>query len=277
MLKYNKYLHAKSIQIVSLLPMILRYKNIPVYYKDEGQGHPIILLHGFLENSTMWDAISDVLLQQNRVLRIDLLGHGQTKCLGYIHTMEDMANAVLAVIDHLKLTTYTLIGHSMGGYVALVVARRFPERIHGLCLMNSTYHADNDERKRIRQRANLMVQSNYEAVVRMSFVNLFSPKSRTMFKNQLNDALNQALLTPLQGYMAAQEGMMIREDSFSFFKSLSAKKLIIVGKKDPVIDHERILKETMDTDVICKELSDGHMSHIENKSELTYILMRFIE
>ncbi|WP_298901326.1 alpha/beta hydrolase [uncultured Psychroserpens sp.] len=277
MLKYSKYLHAKYIQIVSLQSMVLRYKNVPVFYEDEGHGSPVILLHGFLENSTMWHAVKAELLQNHRVVSVDLLGHGQTGCLGYIHTMQDMADAVLAVVNDLKLSNYSLIGHSMGGYVALVIAQRFPERVLGLCLMNSTYHADDAQRKQIRKRANIMVQSNYEAVVRMSFVNLFSPESRSTFKIELEEALNEALQIPLQGYIAAQEGMMVRSDMYSFFKALDAKKLIIIGAKDPVIHRQRILKETIGSDIVCRELSNGHMSHIENKSELTYILKHFIE
>ncbi|MDG5490934.1 alpha/beta fold hydrolase [Psychroserpens sp. SPM9] len=257
--------------------MILHYKGIPVHYTDEGEGTVVVLLHGFLENLTMWNALKPTLLENHRIICVDLLGHGQTECLGYIHTMNDMAQAVLEVLQHLTIRAYTLIGHSMGGYVALALAEMNPVSVSGLCLMNSTYYADDEERKVLRRRANTMVQTNYEAMVRMSFTNLFSPESKITHKKELDEALAQALQTPLQGYMAAQEGMCIRDDKFDFFKSLNTKKAIIIGEQDPVVDGARILKETQDTSIICYELSFGHMSHIENKSELSYIIKHFVE
>jgi len=257
--------------------MILRYKNIPIFYEDEGQGEAIVLLHGFLENSSMWKDMKPTLLKNNRVICVDLLGHGQTPCLGYIHTMSDMAEVVLSVLIHLKLKTYTLIGHSMGGYVALALAEKNPEAVSRLCLMNSTYSADDCERKALRKRANTMAQSNYEALVRMSFTNLFSKVSRERYKTEVTSALNQALLTPVQGYIAAQEGMRLREDKKEFFKALDAKKLIVIGRKDPVVDGALLVRETLNTDIVCEQLSHGHMSYIENKSELSYLIMHFIE
>jgi pimeloyl-ACP methyl ester carboxylesterase len=257
--------------------MILQYKGIPVFYEDEGQGGPIILLHGFLENSTMWRDIKPLLLKNNRVICIDLLGHGQTDCLGYSNTMGDMADAVLAILDHLQLNTYTLIGHSMGGYVALALAETNPNAILGLCLLNSTYHADDETLKKRRKKANRMVQTNFESVVRMSIANLFSSESIVTHKSQIDEVIEEALKTAPQGYIAGQEGMLLREDKYEFYKNLQAHKLIIIGKKDPVVNCKQILSETNGTDIRCEQLSYGHMSHIENKIELSYILMRLIE
>jgi len=256
--------------------MILHYKHIDVYYEDEGQGDAIVLLHGFLENSSMWSNIKPHLLSNHRIISIDLLGHGKTPCLGYIHTMKDMADMVLVVIEHLQLKTYKLIGHSMGGYVALSVAEKNPNAVLGLCLMNSTYEADDKERKALRKRANKMVQNNFEQMVRMSFTNLFSSESRENHKDKIAIALKEALKTPLQGYIAAQEGMRVRDNKFNFLKDLKAKKLIIIAKDDPVISGEAIISDTNGTDIQCEEIAHGHMSHIENLSELTYLFLRFI-
>ena len=83
--------------------MILDHKGTPIFYTDKGKGQAIVLLHGFLENSKMWTPFLPELSKNNRVICIDLLGHGQTDCLGYIHTMELMADTVMAVLNHLKL------------------------------------------------------------------------------------------------------------------------------------------------------------------------------
>lgn len=257
--------------------MILEYKGINIFYTDQGKGSAIVLLHGFLENTTMWDTFLPKLTKKNRVICIDLLGHGKSDCLGYVHTMESMANAVDAVLRHLKLRKYYMIGHSMGGYVALAFAEIKPNSLKGLCLMNSTYKADDEERKKLRVRANKMVQTNFNNMVRMSFANLFSEASKIKYKSKFNLALKEALKTSLQGYMACQEGMILRDDKFDMFKSLPCKKLIIIGEKDPVVNGKELLIETKNTSISTVVFSEGHMSHIENEIFFLQEILHFIE
>ncbi len=259
------------------LNMILEYKGINVFYADQGEGTAIILLHGFLENSTMWNGLLPELTKRNRVICIDLLGHGKTPCLGYVHTMEEMAEAVLTVLKHLRLRKYYMIGHSMGGYAALAFAEKNPENLKGLCLMNSTYEADDEERKLLRARANKMIQTNFNNMVRMSFANLFSEKSKTLYKTEFDAALKEALKTPVQGYIACQEGMRLRPDRQELFQSLKGKRSIIIGKNDPVVNGEKLIKETKDTQINTIVFSEGHMSHIENPILLLNEIMHFIE
>jgi len=80
--------------------MILPYKGINIFYTDEGKGNAMVLLHGFLESSTIWDSIKNEFENNYRIITIDLLGHGKTGCLGYVHSMEAMATAVQAVVIH---------------------------------------------------------------------------------------------------------------------------------------------------------------------------------
>ncbi|WP_369407157.1 alpha/beta fold hydrolase [Seonamhaeicola sediminis] len=127
--------------------MILEYKGITIFYTDHGKGSAIVLLHGFLENSNIWKPFIPQLSKKNRVVCIDLLGHGQTECLGYIHSMELMAEVVETVLKHLKIRRSIFVGHSMGGYVALAFAEKNPDNVKGLCLMNSTARSDTQEKK----------------------------------------------------------------------------------------------------------------------------------
>lgn len=259
------------------LKMILEHKGIQVFYTDQGYGKPIVLLHGFLESSNMWTPLIPDLLKTHRVITIDLLGHGLTGCLGYVHSMELMAETVNTVLNHLNIENKTIIGHSMGGYVALAMAEKNPNSMQGLCLMNSTFLPDSEERKMLRTRANLMAQTNFDNLVRMSFTNLFSLKSKETHKQELEIALTEALKTSVQGYMAANEGMKLRTDKTQLFRTLPTKKLLIIGKKDPILDADSVKKQLKGTDVDIVELTEGHMSYIENKEELTYNIMHFIE
>jgi len=257
--------------------MILDYKGIKVFYKDSGKGKAVVLLHGFLEDSSMWNTLIPELSKKNRVICIDLLGHGKTESLGYVHTMETMAETVYAVLKHLRLRKYIFIGHSMGGYVALAFAKLHTESIKGLCLLNSTYEADDIERKQLRARANKMVQNNYENMVRMSFANLFSAESKNTHKKEYEAALEIALKTPLQGYMAANEGMRQREDSSVFFADALFKKVILLGKKDTIFNAEEMFNFANKQNIETHIFSEGHMSHIENKADFIKQIMYFVE
>lgn len=257
--------------------MTLDYKGTTIFYTDTGKGSAVVLLHGFLEDVSMWNNTVEVLQKTNRVICIDLLGHGKTGCIGYIHTMEQMAEAVKAVLKHLRLRKYIFIGHSMGGYAALAFAKLYPESIKGLCLMNSTYEADDNERKVLRTRANKMIQDNFDNMVRMSFANLFSAESKVKYETEFKSALAVALNTSLQGYMAGQEGMKLREDSSTFFAEATFNKIILLGKKDTVLNSNTINQFARKQSINIKIFSEGHMSHIENKEVFLQQIVYFVE
>ncbi len=253
------------------------YKNTKIAYIDAGKGTTVVLLHGFLENSTMWNYLAPVLAQKNRVVCIDLLGHGQTDCLGYVHTMEDMADAVHQVLAELKIRKAVFVGHSMGGYVALAFAELYPEFMKGLVLLNSTSRADSDERIANRTRAIKAVKQNYVAAVRMSIANLFSEENREKLIEQIEWVRDEALQTPLQGIIAAQEGMKLRKDREVLLHFAPYPIMLILGKKDPVLIYEENLEQIEGTNVKLITFNDGHMSHLENQAELEKVLVGFLK
>ncbi len=214
--------------------------------------------------------------KNHRVIAIDLLGHGNSECLGYIHTMEDQSDIVFAILQHLKIKKATLIGHSMGGYVALAFAELYPEYLKSLVLMNSTSFEDSTERKKNRDRAIKMVKKDYATFVRLSISNLFSLVNREILVNEIEDVKKEALKTPLQGIIAAQEGMKVRKDRAFILHSLKIPILLILSKKDPVLDYEENLKQIENTNIELITFNDGHMSHIENRLELLNTLLGFV-
>ena len=255
----------------------ITFKKATISFSDQGKGTAVILLHGFLENASMWKNNIPHLSKKNRVIAIDLLGHGNSSCIGYVHSMELFAETVAAVLKHLRIRKCILVGHSLGGYVALAFAEKYPQKIKGLCLMNSTSNEDDEERKKLRTRANKMIQSNFTTMVKMSFTNLFGEKSRIAFKNEMTLALDDALETPLQGYIAGQEGMRMRPNRNFVLTENTFKKLLIIGEKDPVLDFKSSLAEAEKTNSEVLVFPDGHMSHIENKEELLLALTDFVK
>lgn len=247
--------------------MTVTFKGTTIYYQDQGQGSAVVLLHGFLENSTVWDGIKAALLKRYRVICIDLLGHGKTGCIGYLHTMEQMAEAVKAVMLELKLRRICFVGHSMGGYVALAYAEAYPDEVKGLVLANSTARADGKERRKNRDRAIEMVKKDHKSFVRMGISNLFRPKNRSLFSAEINALKQAALKTPVQGIIAALEGMKIREDREILLHFTPFPKMMILGKNDPVLNYDDLIDQIDKTHVKLIEFEDGHMSFIENKLE----------
>lgn len=259
------------------MPTFVTYKNARIHYVDQGSGATVVLLHGFLENVSMWTAISSEISKSRRVVCIDLLGHGLSENVGYIHPMEQMAEGVRAVLRHLRIRKYIFIGHSMGGYVALAFAKRYPKTVKGLCLLNSTTKADGTEKKANRDRAISMVKKNHDSFIRNAIPMLFSSKNRDLFRAEVELVKKEALKTSKQGVIAALEGMKNRLDQTGLFRQGSFVKMAVLGKKDPVLELQETLHQFKEMEIKITQLSGGHMSHIENTEETIAALVRFVK
>ena len=255
----------------------LIFKNTTISYSDYGKGTAVVLLHGYLENQGMWQEFIPELSKKNRVITIDLLGHGQTECLGYIHSMEDNADAVHQLLSELRIRKAVLTGHSMGGYVALAFAELYPEIVKGLVLVNSTSRADSEERKVNRDRAIKAVKKDYTSFVRLSIGNLFSENNREKLADAIEKVKTEALKTPLQGIVATLEGMKIRKDREVLLHFSPYPILLVLGKKDPVLNYEENIEQIENTNVKLVTFPDGHMSPIENHDDLKKVLLEFLK
>ena len=251
------------------------HKNINIHYSDQGTGGGILLLHGFLEDLSMWDKVIERLEKTHRVISVDLLGHGKTGNLGYIHTMEEQAHMVKHLMDHLNMERYGIVGHSMGGYIALAFAEMFPEKISALCLMNSTAYADDKERKLNRDRGIRAVKQNHKTFIRLAIPGLFSEENRAVFTEEILHVTEIALKMGPQGIIAALEGMKIRKDRTKLLKESDFPILMIMGKKDPALDYFSLLEQTEMGNVSKVVFDDGHMSHIENEADLIAAIENF--
>lgn len=254
-----------------------RYKNRKVHYTSSGSGPAVLLLHGFLEDLTMWDDLTREFSKKNRVVRIDLLGHGLTENQGEVHSMEDQAEMVKTLLEELKIDRYAVIGHSMGGYIALAMAELYPRDLTGLVLMNSTSLPDSADKKRNRDRAVEAVKNNHKSFVRIAIPGLFAPENRDRFADRVKEVTEVALSIPPEGIVAALKGMKIRKNRSAIFKNGKYPKLMIIGRQDPALDLETLIPQTEFPGVETVTFDDGHMSHIENGDELKQNLLQFLE
>lgn len=255
----------------------ITHKNTTLSFTEGGKGNALVFLHGFLENTTMWNSCLSHFESKYRVIAIDLLGHGQTGCTGYVHSMEDMADAVYAIVSELKIRKVTVIGHSMGGYVALAFAELYPDSVRSLALIASTSRADSPERQLNRDRAMELVKKHSTVFVTMSINNLFGEEAQKEFTPEIEFIKNEALKTSKQGMIAALEGMKTRPDREVIFHFAPYPILLILGKNDTVIPYEEALEQVENSPVQLVTTSGGHMIHIENEPQLLEALSKFFK
>ncbi len=248
--------------------MIYHFKGIPIFYQTTGQGPVVVLLHGFLERSTMWFRLIPELMKKNTVIALDLPGHGKSGCIAETHSMELMAEVVFSLLKSLKIETAAFIGHSMGGYVALAFAEAYEPMMERLTLLNSTSRADNPERIRNRERALEVISENKKLFISTAISNLFTETARQQYPSEIATLKEQAFAFPTEGIQAAIRGMKVRKDRTWVLAKFRREKILICGDEDPVVPLSDSRAIASETQCQLKVLHGGHMSWVENTSEM---------
>ena len=195
---------------------------------------PLVLLHGFCEDSSLWNGMT-VALGDIPVLAIDLPGFGQSD-LPEHPDMPTYAAAVCAVLDALEIEKCVLVGHSLGGYVALEFAAQAGERLAGLGLFHSHPFPDNEERKLARLRGIEMLQSGKrDLYVAQLFPNLFSPAFAAARPEVVSALIATGKTQSAAGIAAALTAMMNRADQQSTLAEASCPVLFLLGEEDNLV------------------------------------------
>lgn len=259
--------------------MNVQFRRVPVHFTVSGDGPVVVLLHGFLEDSSIYSGMMDCLSTSYRVVCIDMPGHGLSGVLGYCHSMEDMASAVRQVLDTLGVDSCTLVGHSMGGYVALAFAELFPMKTDGLVLFHSTALADSEAKLKDRERAITLVMKNADTFVRSSLPMLFAEESRMRLNAEIDALADRAARFPARGIVANIRGMMDRPDRTHVLRDAKFPVLMIHGALDPVIPMDTILAQTAFSPDLQIEILEGigHMGHLEAPKECLQLIVSFLQ
>lgn len=244
-------------------------RGAKIRYADVGKGRAIVLLHGFLESLEVWfgNGFAQELAKNYRVIAIDLPGHGKSECIGYVHRVERMAQIVKDVMDQLNLRRYTIVGHSMGGYVALAFAEKYKEQLTGLCLFHSSALPDSEAKKMDRERAIRIVKKSPQKYTNALIMNLFALANVRYYKNEIQWLKRMAAKTKLQGIVACLEGMKIRKNRENVLRYAAFPVLIIAGNRDNVIPYDTLVAQSQ-LPVDCRFLGlekTGHMGFLESK------------
>lgn len=234
-------------------------------YKISGNGkESLVLLHGFMENLTIWEEIEPHLSKKFTLIKIDLPGHGLSKVYKEVHTMEFMASEVKKVTDSLNIEKFHLLGHSMGGYISLAFADKFPEVLKSITLFFSSYFADDAEKKEQRHKSLRIIKEAFPTYVQAGVPNLFNPNEKDFLEGKIELAKDIALSTKNDGVLAAVKGMIERTDKASVLEKFDGKILVISGKHDNAVKTDLVLSNLPDKTNIKSYLLDcGHNGHWE--------------
>lgn len=234
-------------------------------FERKGNGKEIlVLLHGFMENLTIWSDMEPHLSGDFSLLKIDLPGHGQSEIMAEVQTMELMAEEVKKVLDDQNIEKVHLLGHSMGGYVSLGFAEKYPEYLKSLTLFFSTYFPDDEEKKEQRIKSYRIIKDAFSHYARAGIPNLFNPNERDILEGKIETALETALSTNNLGALASVKGMVDRTDKRNVLENLDAKILILAGKHDNAVKTDMLIKNLPDrTNIKSYILDCGHNGHWE--------------
>jgi pimeloyl-ACP methyl ester carboxylesterase len=260
--------------------MFLLFKGGRIHYSEKGKGTTVVLLHGYLETSEVWNGFSEKLSAVLRVIEVDLPGHGLSDVFGGTHTMEFMATAVKEILSNLGIEKAFILGHSLGGYVTLAILELFPESLLGYCLFHSQPFQDSKEAIEKRRREIAIVQAGKkELMYPENVTRMFATSNLDKHSDALQRSKNIASKIPGEGIIAVLNGMIIRPSRLLIMEAGNVPCLWILGSMDNYIPCEMILAKVnlpINARVIVLKNS-GHLGFIEEEDYSVEAILEFIE
>jgi len=247
---------------------------------DAGTGHPVLFVHGFPLNHSMWRFQLEEFSKTHRVIAPDLRGFGQSEDSANVSTMPVLADDCAAVLDALQIDRpVTLCGLSMGGYVAWQFWKRHPDRLHRLVLCDTRAAADSPEVRQGRRASSDRVLKQGTAFLAESMIEkLFSPKTTSQQPDLVRDVQQMILTNSPQGVSAALLGMAARPDVTDWLPEINIPSLVIVGAADPIspVDEMRAIATALPQSSLQIIPDAGHMSPLEQPAIVNQHLRQFL-
>jgi pimeloyl-ACP methyl ester carboxylesterase len=218
----------------------IEFKNKKMFYRLEGKGKPVVLIHGFAEDGNVWNEQIDALKENYLLVIPDLPGSGSSEMLEGTATIENYAEVVKAMIAEVILQKndhqFSLIGHSMGGYITLAFAEKYPELLNSFGLFHSSAYADSEEKITTRKKAiDFIGKNGTEAFLKTSVPNLFSEETKKEKPELITHLLDIAKTISPQALIQYYEAMIARPDRTSVLKHFPKPILLIAGEFDTAV------------------------------------------
>lgn len=245
-----------------------------VYYKQLGDGPALVFLHGFCESHEIWDETAPELSSGCSVITLDLPGFGKSAILKSPFSIKEVGHAVIEFIETFGIQKFGLIGHSLGGYVALAIAKERPDLVAGLCLFHSTAQPDSEEKRINRNKVIDFVEKNGVRPFIETFVpGLFFQQDAKKVEKVYTIA-SRTSKKALLGYVQA---MRDRPDMTDFLRTFKSPLLFLAGENDSIIPLSALRDQTKASlNGKLKILSEtGHMGMFEDTIHANEILKNF--
>lgn len=248
------------------------------FYRSIGEGPMVFLLHGFGEDGSIWNNQYEALPGFQLIIP-DLPGSGKSEMINDM-SMEGLAECILEFLQRLKIDQLSLIGHSMGGYITLAFAEKYPELLNGFGLFHSTAYADSEEKKQIRKKGIEFIQKHgaYD-FLKTSIPNLYAPATKNekpgLIENQITCS-NHFSETALVSYY---NSMMTRPNRTSVLKNSRLPVLFILGKHDNAVPLKDGLEQCSLPDLAYIHVLEnaGHMGMREEPTASNQILLNYLK
>ena len=213
--------------------MLAQINGITLAFTDQGTGFPLVFIHAFPLNRTMWQEQARALSSQFRVITIDLRGHGESDAPLWHYTLDQAADDVRSLLDHLSIRHAVFVGLSMGGYILFAFYRKYPELVKGLVLADTRAQADTEDGKRARfEMAQIAYKQGAGAIADIMVPKLLSPatiRTRPELVQGVRTMIENNQVSGIAGDLMA---MAERSDSIPLLEQITCPTQIIVGELD---------------------------------------------
>ncbi len=247
--------------------------GVTLAYERRGRGAPFVLLHGFPLDHTIWEPVVALMDERAEVILPDLRGHGASEAPKTPYSMDDMADDVAALLDRLDVARAVIVGHSMGGYVALAFAARHPGRLAGLGLVATHAWADTPERRAARRaQMDEVVKGGVAVLTEGMAAKLTSDAALAARLREL------ILRTPPAGVIGALRAMATRPERTDVLASLRVPAVVVVGMNDAILPPERgrEMVALLPQARLVEIAGAGHMPMMEAPRQVAEALMGLI-
>jgi 3-oxoadipate enol-lactonase len=256
----------------------IEFNGIVMAYEDQGNGEPLVLLHGLCGSSDYWDKVIPALSQHYRVIAPDLRGHGQSGVLDEPYLMELMAQDISELLEKLHIRQALLFGHSLGGYVTLAFAEKFPDKLTGFSLVHSSGFPDDEKGKANRDKGIESIHENgMEPFIDGLNPKLFAPAHLESLKDTVEKIRQIGISTNPTGAMNVLAGMRDRKDRNQVIADAQVPVLLIAGEADQIIPLDKAFAVQGDHITQVKLANSGHMSMQEQPAALIEQILAFAD
>lgn len=249
---------------------------------DRGQGPPLVLLHGFPLNHSMWQAQIEYFSRSFRVIAPDLRGFGASQVVPGTASMEQMADDVHALLETLHVDEpVVLAGLSMGGYVAFQFWRKYAARLRALVLCDTRSVPDSPEAAELRLKSAEKIRAlgSTEPIVEAMTPKLFAPQTLREQPKLVEEQRQVMWHTAPNGAAAALLGMAARPDATDYLVTMTLPVLVVVGEHDAIssVDEMRQIAQAIAGSEFAILAGAGHMSPLEKPADFNQTLEAFLE